>query len=115
VGREDRSVSKRKPLQALMETVDHDSFVLTLDHQPCEYKENGKYGSDLVLSGHTHGGQLFPINYLQMLIPFNDGVYGRYQIDADTQAIVTAGFATWNYPSKTAAAAEYVIIDIRSK
>ena len=72
-------------------------------------------GTDLLLSGHTPGGQLFPINYVQEWIPFNDGVYGRYDIDDDTVAIITSGFATWSYPSKTAAPAEYVIVDIKEK
>lgn len=115
VGREDRSVKGRAALAELMGRVDQTDFVLTLDHQPSEYLENGKQGTDLLLSGHTHGGQLFPINYLQKWIPFNDGVYGRYDIDSDTVAIITSGFGTWSYPSKTAGPAEYVIIDIKQK
>lgn len=119
VGREDRSSDRfgnggRATLEELFASVDMDTndFVLTLDHQPNEYAENGKIGTDLLLSGHTHGGQLFPINWIQEIIPFNDGVYGLYEIDKDTTAIVTSGFATWNYPVKTAAPAEYVIIDV---
>ncbi|MBQ8289206.1 MAG: metallophosphoesterase [Clostridia bacterium] len=117
VGREDRSSDRfgnggRASLDELFASVDTSDFVLTLDHQPNQYAENGKIGTDLLLSGHTHGGQLFPINWIQELIPFNDGVHGRYEIDADTTAIVTSGFAGWNYPVKTAAPAEYVIIDV---
>lgn len=115
VGREDRSVKGRKSLDKLLLGFDTESFVLTLDHQPSEYKENAKAGSDLVLSGHTHGGQLFPINYLQELIPFNDGVYGKYSLSNGGSAIITSGFGTWSYPIKTAAPAEYVIIDILPK
>ncbi len=117
VGREDRSSDRfgnggRASLEKLFAAVDTDDFVLTLDHQPNEYAENGKIGTDLLLSGHTHGGQLFPIDIIQELIPFNDGVYGLYAIDSDTKAIVTSGFATWNYPMKTAAPSEYVVIDV---
>ncbi|MBQ7355323.1 MAG: metallophosphoesterase [Clostridia bacterium] len=120
VGREDRSADrfgygKRASLTELFDKVDTTDFVLTLDHQPNEYAENGKIGTDLLLSGHTHGGQLFPLNLLMKIIPFNDGVYGRYEIDADTTAIITSGFAGWNYPVKTAAPAEYVIIDVVGK
>ncbi|MBE6638790.1 MAG: hypothetical protein E7616_04965 [Ruminococcaceae bacterium] len=113
VGREDRSAKSRRSLEQLFEKADQNDFILTLDHQPNQYKENGKIGTNLLLSGHTHGGQLFPIDYIQEWIPFNDGVYGRYDIDGDTVAIITAGFATWSYPSKTAAPAEYVVIDIK--
>ena len=117
VGRNDQSSSsfghgKRMTLDQLFATVDQEDFVLVLDHQPKEYAENGEIGTDLLLSGHTHGGQLFPLNLLMEVIPFNDGLYGLYAIDSDTAAIVTSGFAGWNFPVKTAAPAEYVIIDV---
>ena len=117
IGREDRSSDRfghggRADLATLFEQVDKADFVLTLDHQPNQYAENGKAGTNLLLSGHTHGGQLFPLNLLMMIVPFNDGLYGLYEIDSDTTAIVTSGFAGWNFPVKTAAPAEYVIIDV---
>ncbi|MBR5273434.1 MAG: metallophosphoesterase family protein [Clostridia bacterium] len=112
IGREDAMTRDRLPLNELLLDVDKNSFVLTLDHQPNQYAENGKEGTDLLLSGHTHGGQLFPINIIMKVFGINDGVYGLYQIDSDTQAVVTSGFAGWNYPVKNAAPAEYVIIDI---
>ena len=115
VGREDRSRKNRESLSELFEKVDPDSFVMVLDHQPNDYKENGRLGTDLLLSGHTHAGQLFPINYLQELVPFNDGVYGMYDIGESGKAIITSGFGTWSYPSKTAGPAEYVMIDIVKK
>lgn len=115
VGREDRSASKRLALSKLYQNVDKEDFVLVLDHQPNEYKENGSLGTDLLLSGHTHGGQLFPLDYLQELIPFNDGVYGRYTLSNGGVAIITSGFGTWSYPIKTSAPAEYVIIDVLPK
>ena len=43
---------------------------------------------------------------------FNDAVYGRTVIDEDTEAIVSSGLACWGYPFKTAAPAEYLVIDI---
>ncbi len=112
VGREDRS-RKRLPITELQKDIDENDFVLVLDHQPSEYAENAKAKTNLVLSGHTHAGQFFPVNYLLELVPFNDGVYGMYDIDEDTKAIVTSGFAGWAYPSKTSSPAEYVIIDIK--
>lgn len=117
VGREDRSYSRnsgRSDIQTLLSGVDKEIFILTLDHQPNEYDENGEAGTDLLLSGHTHGGQLWPLNIIQEIFKFNDSVYGHSDIDDDTQAIVTSGFAGWRYPIKTVTPAEYVIIDIKN-
>ncbi len=118
IGRADKSMENGKgrlSISELLKDMDHEDFLLTLDHQPNQYKENGETGTDLLLSGHTHGGQLFPVNLIMEIIPFNDGVYGEYAIDGDTTAIVTSGFAAWSYPVKTAAPSEYVIIDIKNK
>ena len=118
VGREDRSASRQKErasLESLLSSVDRGSYILTLDHQPCEYEENSRSGVDLILSGHTHAGQFFPVNLLQQIIKFNDAVYGHYFVGENTQAIVTSGFAGWGYPMKTVANSEYVIINIQSK
>ncbi len=117
IGRADRSAhllgrDARADLDSLFARVDREDYVLVLDHQPNEYDQNRQAGSDLILSGHTHGGQLFPINWIQEAIPFNDGVYGLYALGGNTHAIVTSGFATWNYPTKTAAPCEYVVIDL---
>ncbi|MBQ3084714.1 MAG: metallophosphoesterase [Clostridia bacterium] len=119
VGRDDRGFSLKKEGRAeiadLIKTVDQSRFVLTLDHQPKEYAQNGEAGTDLLLSGHTHGGQIFPVNWISALIRSDDAVYGHTQIDADTQAIVTSGLAGWGFPLKNAAPAEYVIVDIKAK
>ncbi len=111
VGREDKS-RERVALNDLTERIEAGCFVLTLDHQPNSYEETGASSTDLVLSGHTHGGQLWPLKQIQEIFNMNDGVYGHMWIDEDTQAIVTSGLAGWAFPVKTAAPAEYVVIDI---
>lgn len=115
-GREDRgyeAVSSRSAIDQLLSSADPDAFILTLDHQPNEYQENGAAGTDLLLSGHTHGGQIWPVNLIDTVFHINDAVYGHTQIDEDTQAIVSSGLAGWGWPIKTAAPAEYLIIDIK--
>ncbi|MCX4314912.1 MAG: hypothetical protein OSJ83_13810, partial [Clostridia bacterium] len=63
VGREDAAYegeNVRTPIAELVKDVDPTDFILALDHQPRQYKENAAAGVDLLLSGHTHGGQIFP-------------------------------------------------------
>lgn len=122
IGREDRSYSdsknvpERKSLSELMEGVNKDSFILVMDHQPKEYAENEKNGIDLLISGHTHGGQIWPANVLFNIAKFDDAVYGEtVGADGKFKAFVTSGIAGWGYPVKTAAPAEYVIINIDKK
>ncbi len=117
IGREDAKFingSTRKPLEELFENVNPDNYIIVLDHQPKEYLINSELGSDLILSGHTHAGQIWPANLLFEIIKFDDAVYGHVDID-NTQAIVTSGMAGWGYSIKTSSPAEYAIIDISSE
>ncbi len=117
IGRDDKGFDnhQRKSINELSELVDEKRFILTLDHRPCEYEENGKEKTNLLLSGHTHGGQLFPVNFIDTFFKINDLNYGCVEIDSDTYAIVTSGVAGWAYPVKTSAPSEYVVINVMKK
>ncbi|MGM9601312.1 MAG: metallophosphoesterase [Faecousia sp.] len=116
IGREDAfaqaSGNGRKDIFQLVENADKKTYLITLDHQPNDYQNNAAAGVDLMLSGHTHGGQIWPLNYILEMLPVNDALYGNIRVNDTTRAIVTSGFAGWAYPIKTAAPAEYVIIDV---
>lgn len=121
VGREDASYhqtlgksEERDSIEELIKDIDKDRFIIVLDHQPKEYEENSMVGTDLILSGHTHAGQMWPVNIAFKFLKFDDAVYGYTKIDA-TQAFITSGFAGWGYSVKTSSPAEYVIIDIKGK
>lgn len=117
VGRDDdgmrRKERSRKSIDELIADVDKSDYMLVLDHQPCEYAENGKAKTDLILSGHTHGGNFFPINIVFDVFGINDGVYGQYEITDDTKAIVSSGFANWGFSAKTGVPSEYVVVNIK--
>lgn len=94
----------------LLKQINKNKYTILLDHQPRDLEENAKAGIDLQLSGHTHGGQLFPMRQVQTL--FSDTlVYGKETIN-DFTAITTSGISGWRYPIKTGAKSEYVIIEI---
>ena len=106
-GRKDRSCKDRLDAYDLVNEVDDDKYIIMLDHQPNDYKN--ELCSDLVLSGHTHGGNLFPINFLVTLA--NDQTYGIKRIE-NTDFIVTSGLSQWSIPFNTCIYNEYVLIDI---
>lgn len=120
VGREDAgyarsaNTSERKSIESILENVDKEKLIITLDHQPKQYAEESEAGTDLLLSGHTHAGQIWPANILFEIVKFDDAVYGETIVDK-MHAIVTSGFAGWGYSVKTSSPAEYVIINISGK
>lgn len=114
IGRKDasgESGQKRKSAQSLMDGQDADKFSIMLDHQPKDYDAQAACGVDLVLSGHTHGGQLFPINWSVCVLGKNCMVYG-YKKQENTNFIVSSGIGDWKVQFKTGCLAEYVVIDI---
>jgi len=116
VGREDQSSSqfppfhKRKELAQLMESVDRNYPVILMDHQPFKLNEAAVQGIDLQLSGHTHYGQLWPINYIV------NGIYELawgYRKIAGTQYYVSDGVGTWGPPVRIGNRPEIVNIRIK--
>lgn len=111
IGRQDYSVKNRKSITELLNGVDTNKYVVVLDHQPMEYEQTAQTQVDLVLSGHTHAGQLFPGKFIVDHLSRNDMAYGKKQMK-DTTFIVSSGLSGWGVPIKTGAKAEYVIIDV---
>jgi predicted MPP superfamily phosphohydrolase len=82
-----------------------------LAHQPRFIDEVN--GVDLVLSGHTHGGQIFPFNYLVRLQqPY---LAGLYQHNKDTQIYVNKGTGFWGPPMRLGTNCEITNITLRNK
>ena len=110
VGRRDASYS-RASSQNLLKKVDHNKYIIVLDHQPLDMSENAKNGADLQVSGHTHGGQIWPIGYVQA-IATKTMRYGVKHI-GDFSCVTTSGIAGWGYPFKIGAKAEYAVIHVK--
>ncbi|MGW4649533.1 metallophosphoesterase [Kitasatospora sp. NPDC004289] len=80
-------------------------------HQPVNIHDAVRHGVDLQLSGHTHGGQLWPGNYLAELA--NPTVAGleRY---GDTQLYVTRGAGAWGPPVRVGAPSDITVLTLAS-
>ena len=111
VGRNDRSDPERAPVSELTAELDSDKYTIILDHQPNDYAAEAETSADLVLSGHTHGGHIFPAGLVGLAMGANDRVYGT-EVRNDTTFVVTSGISGWAIPFKTGCISEYVIVDI---
>ena len=115
IGRQDRSEEQRGDGRASMEELvaglDSDKYSIVLDHQPHDYDAQEEAGVDLVLSGHTHGGQLFPFHRMGQWTGIDDKSYGLEK-RGNTNFIVTSGISDWAIKFKTGCKSEYVVIDI---
>lgn len=114
VGRQDRSVQDRMEMDALMDGLDGSKYTILLDHQPNDYANEAREGVDLALSGHTHGGHLFPAMFFGVWTGLNDRSYGT-EVRGGTRFLVTSGISGWGVPFKTGAISEYVVIDIEGR
>lgn len=83
--------------------------VILLAHQPVQAREAARYGVDLQLSGHTHGGQFFPGSVLTSLgQPVLSG-HGRV---GGTQLYVTRGTGFWGPPVRVGATPEVTLLEL---
>jgi len=86
--------------------------VILLSHTPWETEKAAKNGVDLMLSGHTHGGQIWPFDYLvRSRYPLLEG---RYEIDGMT-VIVCRGTGTWGPRMRLWRPSEILHVTLRRK
>ncbi|KDN88018.1 metallophosphoesterase [Kitasatospora cheerisanensis] len=90
---------------------DRGRAAVLMAHQPVTIHDSVRHGVDLQLSGHTHGGQLWPGNYLAELA--NPTVAGleRY---GDTQLYVTRGAGAWGPPVRVGAPSDITVVTLAS-
>jgi predicted MPP superfamily phosphohydrolase len=85
--------------------------LVLLAHQPRQVKEAVALGVDLQLSGHTHGGQIFPFSLLVRL--FEPRLAGLFKL-GHTQLYVSRGTGYWGPPMRLGAPAEITLIELVS-
>ena len=92
--------------------LDSSLYKVVLDHQPCEYDKEVAGGANLVLSGHTHGGQLIPFQYMGEWTRQYERRYG-HEKRGETDFIVSSGISDWELLFKTGCRSEYVVVDVK--
>ncbi|MFH8659873.1 metallophosphoesterase [Streptomyces afghaniensis] len=83
-----------------------------LAHQPVQIHDAVEHGVDLQLSGHTHGGQLWPGNLIAAAANPTLAGLERY---GDTQLYVSRGAGAWGPPTRVGAPSDITLIELASK
>jgi len=117
VGRYDRQSNyalghTRKTLSELTNDIDLSRFTIVLDHQPFNLKESVDSGADLQLSGHTHHGQMWPLNYITKAVY---EVSMGYKKKGNTHVYVSPGYGTWGPRVRLGNRPEIAVIRIKDK
>ncbi|AXH89828.1 metallophosphoesterase [Micromonospora aurantiaca] len=86
--------------------------VVLLAHQPVAAQEAAKFGVDLQLSGHTHGGQMVPFNLAVKLE--QPVVSGLGEVDG-TKVYVTNGAGFWGPPVRVGAPPQVTLVELRAQ
>jgi predicted MPP superfamily phosphohydrolase len=98
-------------LEAALKGRDPSRVVVLLAHQPRVVHDASEAGVDLVLSGHTHGGQIWPFSYLVFLQqPYLKGLVNH----RGTYLYISSGTGFWGPPMRLGTTAEMTMITLRS-
>mgnify|MGYP001447834962 CR=1 FL=1 len=115
VGRKDKTAETadpagRKTIGELVAPLDKDKPILVMDHQPTGYAEAEAAGVDVLVSGHTHRGQMAPNHWITRRLFELDWGYLR---KGNMHAVVSSGFGTWGPPLRIMSRSEIVLLRIR--
>ena len=112
LGRDDRTNRHRKGPAQLLAEVESDPFTILVDHQPQDIALSQQLGIDLHISGHTHRGQVWPMNWL------TDAIYNQshgYRKWGSTHAYVMQGLSLWGPPFRIGTNSELLVINVVRK
>jgi predicted MPP superfamily phosphohydrolase len=114
VGRNDHSASRGamppKPLAELVSGLDITKPIIVMNHQPFNLQEAADAMVDLHLSGHTHHGQLWPVNYITKAI-FE--LSWGYLKKGETNFYVSSGYGSWGPSVRVGNRPEVVVFKLK--
>ena len=109
LGREDAFDPTRKPAGELAPRP-AGAFVVCVDHTPYETEDIVATRADVQLSGHTHAGQLFPLQWIYNLLGYD--AYGSYR-HGTTRLFVSSGAAGWGFPFRSEEGCHFEVVTVR--
>jgi hypothetical protein len=109
VGRNDNHSDRRTPIGDLMHSAPDTLPVIVLDHRPTDLDAISRTNADIVLCGHTHDGQLFPLNLITNRVY---EISWGYKKIWNSNVFVTCGIQLWGPPVRTAGESEIMLIDV---
>lgn len=111
VGRRTKTRERAKLSDLIAEKGGVTKPVIVLDHDPMGQEEAMENGADLVLSGHTHKGQVFPLNLLLRFLYQKEEIYGCYR-RGKTSTVVSSGAGYFSMPMRIMSSCEVVELDL---
>jgi predicted MPP superfamily phosphohydrolase len=112
IGRDDKEIGHRRSLKELVAQTNPSQPLFLLDHQPYLPEDAVKNGIDLQFSGHTHDGQLWPLNLIvRKIYEISHG----YKSIGNTQIYVSSGLGLWGPPYRVGTQSELVVFNIKFK
>jgi predicted MPP superfamily phosphohydrolase len=109
-GRFDSHFRMRKSIDEFMKSLSDTLPVVLIDHRPTDIDQVSKTVADIQISGHTHNGQMFPINLITRKV--YELSYG-YLKKGNTHFFVSSGIRLWGPPVRTVNKSEILVIDIK--
>ncbi|MBR4882750.1 MAG: metallophosphoesterase [Bacteroidales bacterium] len=110
VGRDDRSNRNRASLEELMARVLEGAPVFMLDHQPYELGLKDSLGVDIQFSGHTHRGQIWPMNLLIDRMYEQSHGYRKWD---NSHVVVSSGLSLWGPPFRIGTESDLWVINVK--
>jgi hypothetical protein len=108
-GRYDSHFNERKTVYDLLKSSTDSLPLILIDHRPTEIDQVSQTAVDVQLSGHTHDGQMFPINLItRRVYQLSRGYMKR----GNTHFFVSSGIRLWGPPVRTTGKSEIMVIDI---
>jgi len=109
IGIDDMEDALQVKRQLALLDIDRQAFVLLLYHRPRGLEAAAAAGVDLMLSGHTHNGQIIPFNLIVNRV--FDRIKGMYQLD-QTRLYVSQGTGTWGPVMRVGTSSEITLFEL---